>query len=52
MNRAMQLHAHAAAARARVHAVYGTGNGSWSISCFTPMTDHKPRPRRTQVTIS
>ena len=52
MNAATPLNANAAARRARVHATYGTGNGSWSISCFTPMTEHKPRPRRTQVTIS
>ena len=34
------------------HASYGTANGSWSICAFVPMTDHKPRPRRSQVTIS
>jgi len=44
----------AAAAVARVHAPYAAanglmGNGSWSIPCFVPTTDHKPRPRRPQV---
>ena len=42
----------AAVAVARVHAPYATGlmaNGSWSIPCFVPTTDHKPRPRRPQV---
>ena len=53
MNRAMQLHTNAAAAHAHVHASYGTANGSWSICTNVPMTfDHKPRPRRSQVTIS
>ena len=52
MNRAMQLHTNAAAARARVHASYGSGTGSWSICTFVPMTNAKPEPRRSQVTIS
>ena len=25
------------------------GTGSWSIPCTTPVTFHKPRPRRPQV---
>jgi len=52
MYRATQLHAHAAAARARVHASYGSGTRSWSICTFVPMTNAKPEPRRSQVTIS
>ena len=53
MNRAMQLHAQAAAALARVHANYVMGSGSWSIPCtITATFDRKPRPRWRQVTVS
>jgi hypothetical protein len=51
MNRVTQVVAQAAAAVARARATYLVGGGSWPMPCFVTI-DHKPPPRRPEVTIS